>query len=185
MPKPLIMTYCGFLVDPRRPEIISIYDIAHALSLLCRYGGHVPVLRSVAQHSIEVAQAAWYETADLDFTFAALVHDASEAYLQDIVSPLKRKLADYRALEEALQAQLNAEFGITLSRRDHSLLSKLDKLCQSREACSETSLSAMESEKRFLRAYHFLQSQRALGAPVDGTSYYKEVDDLFDQLLRK
>lgn len=83
-----IQTYCGgfcFPLDPR-PEEIEITDIAHALSLKCRFSGHTKTLMSVAQHSILVAQHV------PPHEFWGLMHDSSEAYLPDVPRPLKHHL---------------------------------------------------------------------------------------------
>lgn len=84
-----IQTYTGrkfYPLDPR-PEDVCIEDIAHALSNVCRFAGHVREFYSVAQHSVLVSSfaegpaALWF-----------LLHDAPEAYLGDITRPLKRDL---------------------------------------------------------------------------------------------
>src|SRR5689334_2642685 len=78
-----------------RPGEIDPADIAHALSLLCRYGGHVDRFYSVAEHCVLMSQAVAPEDA-----LAALLHDATEAYVVDVPRPLKRQLAGYREIEE-------------------------------------------------------------------------------------
>lgn len=92
------------------PEQIVIEDIARALSLQCRFLGHLPTHYSVAQHAIFVSCACAPEDA-----LWGLLHDASEAYLGDVPSPLKRlpQWAAYRAVEAALQAAIYARFGLT------------------------------------------------------------------------
>ncbi|MCJ7828129.1 MAG: hypothetical protein MUP81_00115 [Dehalococcoidia bacterium] len=81
------------LVNPD-PDTIDILDIAHALSQICRYTGHCNKFYSVAEHSIRVAQIVPPE-----LRLHALLHDTSEAYLQDISRPLKNLLPSYRLLE--------------------------------------------------------------------------------------
>lgn len=97
-------------LDPR-PEEIHIEDIAVALSNLCRFGGHVREFYSVAQHSVHVAGLCGPEDA-----LWGLLHDASEAYLGDIIRPLKRQdcFAEYRAAEERLMAAVCERFGLPL-----------------------------------------------------------------------
>lgn len=82
-----IQTFTGKkfpLFDPK-PEDINIRDVAHALSLICRFGGHVRTPYSVAEHSIRVS----LEVPRRDALWG-LLHDASEAFIGDMSSPLKR-----------------------------------------------------------------------------------------------
>lgn len=81
-----IRTYTGVLFDFVHPELspISIDDIAHSLSLLCRFAGHCKEFYSVAEHSVRVSDICPPEHA-----FWGLMHDASEAYCVDIPRPLK------------------------------------------------------------------------------------------------
>jgi len=88
------------------PEMIRIEDIAHALSHQCRFGGHLQEFYSVAQHSVLVAARVSHEN-----KFNALMHDAGEAYLLDIPTPIKAKLNDYKALEHKLMKVIADKFG--------------------------------------------------------------------------
>lgn len=103
-----IRTVSGIYVnvfDPR-PEMICIEDIAHSLSHQCRFGGHLPDFYSVAQHSVSVSQIV--EESD---RLAALLHDASEAYLVDMPSPIKKGLPNYKMLESNLMKVIARKFG--------------------------------------------------------------------------
>ena len=94
-----MQTFTGqrfYPLDPR-PDEIDPADIAHALSLLCRYGGHVDRFYSVAEHCVLMSEAVPAEHA-----LAALLHDATEAYVVDVPRPLKRQLEGYRAIEAAV-----------------------------------------------------------------------------------
>ena len=85
-----MLTHSGrkvYPLDPR-PDDISIEDIARSLSNKCRFGGHCRQFYSVAQHSIFVM--SYVEEVDPGLMLAALLHDAAEAYLGDIIRPLKR-----------------------------------------------------------------------------------------------
>lgn len=86
-----IRTFTGRYVNPLqlRPEDIDIRDIAHHLSLICRYTGACPEHYSVAQHSVYVAEAMLVRYGVADAGLAGLLHDAEEAYLNDIASPVK------------------------------------------------------------------------------------------------
>lgn len=103
---PTIQTAAGeyFPLLAPRAEDINIGDIAHALSNLCRFTGHTREFYSVAQHSVLVSYAVPAEDA-----LAALLHDASEAYLGDVSSPLKRLLPNYQEIEtRVMEAVLTA-----------------------------------------------------------------------------
>ena len=84
---PWIETYTGKKwrhLNPQ-PEDVSIFDIAHSLAGLNRYTGHLKDFYSVAQHSVLVSKACNPEDA-----FKGLLHDASEAYCNDLSRPFKR-----------------------------------------------------------------------------------------------
>jgi hypothetical protein len=95
-------------LDPR-PEEIDAEDIAHALSLLCRYGGHVDRFYSVAEHCVLMSEAVAPEHA-----LAALLHDATEAYVCDVPRPLKRVLTGYRDIEDRVWYAIAVHFSIDL-----------------------------------------------------------------------
>lgn len=102
-----IQTYTGKRIYPFEPdiELIDIKDIAHALSLMCRYTGHCKHFYSVAQHSIIVS-----EIAPLEYKLEGLLHDASEAYLNDIARPVKKYFKEYRLAEYNLQKVISEKF---------------------------------------------------------------------------
>lgn len=105
-----IRTYTGVVInilDPK-PEQILIEDIAHALSNLCRFNGHTAKFYSVAQHSLDVMEL----TRD-EHKLTALLHDASEAYLVDVPSPIKALLPEYKAIEDKIMRVIAQKFGIT------------------------------------------------------------------------
>lgn len=99
-----ITTFTGASFDPTAPEVnkLNIHDVAHALSMLCRANGHFPVFYSVAQHCLNCMAEAQARGYSRRVQMACLLHDAAEAYLQDIPRPVKIQLAKYNELEEAL-----------------------------------------------------------------------------------
>lgn len=109
-------------IDPR-PEDVDIEDIAHALSMLCRFGGHCVRFYSVAEHSVIVSRHVPPED-----SLWALLHDASEAYIADIVRPAKRFIPGYREAEDRIMAAICAAFGLqldmpaTVARADSAIL---------------------------------------------------------------
>lgn len=105
----LIQSYSGSLLnitDPKEDEI-DINDIAHALSLLCRFGGHCEKFYSVAEHSV---RCMW--KAPVGFKKEALLHDASEAYLVDIPRPIKIILLDYKKIESRLEEVIASKYNL-------------------------------------------------------------------------
>jgi 5'-deoxynucleotidase YfbR-like HD superfamily hydrolase len=92
-----------------RPEEIDIDDIAHSLSQQCRFLGHTDAFLSVAQHSVLVSQQVPREDA-----LWGLLHDASEAYLCDLPSPIKRdpEMSIYRVAEDRLMLAVCEKFGL-------------------------------------------------------------------------
>ena len=105
MPKPIgsaIRTYTGVLFDFVCPELspISLVDIAHSLSLMCRFAGHVKKFYSVAEHVVRVSYACPEE-----FAMEGLHHDDSETYCVDVPRPLKHMagMEEYRAHEKRVQ----------------------------------------------------------------------------------
>lgn len=110
-----IRTFTGVYVNILSPtaEMIRIEDIAHALSMQPRFGGHLPVFYSVAQHSIAVSGIV-----GRDDKLAALLHDASEAYLMDIPSPIKKHLSNYHEIEERFMKLISAKFGFEYPLND-------------------------------------------------------------------
>lgn len=102
-------TYSGnkFFPLDARPEEVKIEDIAHALSLICRYGGHARQFYSVSQHSRHVAELLAKTHGDDTLTLQGLIHDATEAYLGDMVRPLKLSMPEYCSIEERLDAVIH------------------------------------------------------------------------------
>lgn len=104
-------TYSGgrfWPLDPRADEI-DIHDIAHALSMACRYAGHVQRFYSVAEHCVLLCDSFAGRPALQRW---ALLHDASEAYLVDVPRPLKRHLAGYADAEARVMAAVCGRYGL-------------------------------------------------------------------------
>jgi len=95
-----------YLPDPD-PGSICILDIAHALSHVCRFAGHIDQFYSVAEHSICVAHIL-----PKRFQLQGLMHDATEAYLCDIPTPFKRMIPQYADLENNLWRAISEKYGL-------------------------------------------------------------------------
>jgi len=102
-----MQTYTGRMfwpMDPR-PEEICIEDIAHSLSMQCRYAGHCIEFYSVAEHCCLL-----FDCAPPQFKKWALLHDASEAYLCDVPRPLKPFLTNYKEAEQKVMEAVRLKF---------------------------------------------------------------------------
>ena len=94
-----------YIFDPK-PGDIDLEVIAHALSLQCRFGGHCRVFYSVAQHCVLTARILH----DSYWRHEALMHDAAEAYIGDVVRPLKMHLDLYQSAEAKLERVIAQRF---------------------------------------------------------------------------
>lgn len=113
-------------MDPR-PHEVYIEDIAHSLSLQCRYAGHCLRFYSVAEHSVLIARHL-VATHAPEVALAGLLHDAPEAYCVDIPRPLKPYLTNYRAVEQdnwlaiAARYQLDRELPCEVHDADNRII---------------------------------------------------------------
>jgi hypothetical protein len=120
--KPEIIMNSGQMVnllDPD-PETILIDDIAHNLAKLCRFNGATNRFYSVAEHSLYVSELVGHP-----HRFAALMHDAAEAYLGDIVTPLKQLLPDFLEIEARMEYTIACKFGLPIAM--HPAIKEADR----------------------------------------------------------
>lgn len=124
-----ITTYTGAHFDPIevKEEQIDIMDIAQALSMACRANGHIKRFYSVAQHSIACCLEAKERGYSKRVQLACLLHDGSEAYLSDIIRPIKAKLTEYLVIEDKLQHIIwNKYLGTPLSQDENIQVFEID-----------------------------------------------------------
>lgn len=109
--KPFIGTASGarFYVDDLNVEDIPIYDVAHALSMNCRYNGHVRDFYSVAEHSVIISHLVPPEDA-----LWGLLHDVTEAFVPDIPRPFKPFIGGFKEYEDRIQAKVMGLHGLPL-----------------------------------------------------------------------
>lgn len=103
------------LLDPK-PRSVDIWSIAAALSKICRFGGHCPEFYSVAEHCVHAARLAVADGIPTDGVLAVLLHDAAEAYVGDMVKPLKVVIPQFKEIEDRIELAIEAHFGIRFSR---------------------------------------------------------------------
>jgi len=104
-----IQTYTGKTFYPLSPspEDIDIKDIAHALSMLCRYNGHTTEFYSVAEHSQVMSLMV-----DHKYALEALLHDAAEAYVSDVARPVKPMLSGFKEIENRVDGVIREKFSV-------------------------------------------------------------------------
>lgn len=115
-----MQTYSGrafWPLDPR-PEEVSIIDIAHHLSMKCRYAGASRCFYSVAEHSVHICRALRLAGAAVEVQLWGLMHDAAEAYLPDVTRPIKPDLQGFAAIEARVMRAICIAFGIEGAQPD-------------------------------------------------------------------
>ena len=116
--KSAMETYTGKMFDVFDPDPneIDIFDIAHHLSLMTRFNGGCQWHYSIAQHSILCADRSkdyhYQRPSEEKLALALLMHDAAEAYVGDIVRPIKRTLTDFAVIENGVMDAINTRFDL-------------------------------------------------------------------------
>jgi uncharacterized protein len=113
-----IKVSAGHYVDLANPDpsTIEVKSIAAALSKVCRFGGHCPQFYSVAEHCIHATAMACSEGYTGDALIAVFLHDAAEAYIGDMVKPLKVTMPQYGEAEQRIETAIQAAFGVDFSK---------------------------------------------------------------------
>jgi len=108
-----IQSYTGEVIRPlsSSPGNIRIDDIAHSLSMQCRYTGHCTSFFSVSEHCCHVSDVL-RERVGFSMALYGLLHDASEAYLSDVPRPIKPLLNGYQEAENRLLGIILNRFGL-------------------------------------------------------------------------
>lgn len=160
--------YVGRVVEKEAILDICIEDIAHALSMECRYGGHCRDFYSVAEHSCHVFDL-WLELVSFrnhKHDLHVLLHDAHEAYFKDIPYPIKKlpSMNGYGILCEACQEHILDRFNASpsLPPEHKELLKKID-----------TYLRYVEAQKLMITG------GKSWDWPTDKKEYmiYKEIEE--------
>jgi len=157
------------------PNDIRIADIAHALSLQCRFNGHVNEFYSVAEHSILVSDIVLKDTGDAYLALSGLLHDAAETYVGDVVSPLKRMLPKYLSYESLVEGCISEKFGVpyphppqVLSADKRALRQEFLKLAPFTDSAEpHKPMSPSDAESAFMKRYEELVQMCKDGTPGD------------------
>ena len=97
--------------------------MAHALSNMCRYGGHCPVFYSVAQHSVRCSEKCEEEGGSLIEQLECLLHDTPEYVLVDLPKPIKKNIPQYNEIENKLQKfEKNKSQSVTTTIKSQTFL---------------------------------------------------------------
>jgi len=161
-----IRTISGRKIDPFniQQDDICIEDIAHSLSMQCRYNGHSRHFYSVAEHSILVSQCL-----PASCQLWGLLHDATEAYIGDMISPIKHRLTAFIELEANIHLVIATRFNLPVEipplvhQADHQVFERelewLDSRCMD-PRFGMTGLMPELAALKFLEAFHRLERIR-------------------------
>lgn len=176
-----MQTYTGRQFFPYAPKAddVCIEDIAHHLALTCRYNGACEWHYSVAQHSVYVSQFLEREGYDMEWQLIGLLHDAAEAYCNDLVRPVKKGLDEYERLEWGIQRAIGEKFGLNplsfsgaiLHHADYAVgEAEKEQIMKAPPAPWEpyhtradihiTEMAWQHAEMQFLARYRLLEAQR-------------------------
>ncbi len=137
-----IQTFTGrkfYPLEPRAADV-CIEDIAHALALTCRFTGHCREFYSVAQHSVFCSEYVAAFDGSPALQLAALLHDASEAYLPDVARPIKSEvqvwvprgkltapdLKEFSEVEDAIIRQVATALGLDIDLFSDPIIKEAD-----------------------------------------------------------
>lgn len=127
----IINTYSGLLIDLLNPtvDMINIEDIARGLAYKGHFGGQTPFYFSIAQHSMLVSNLMMDEFfGDEKMLLLGLLHDASEAYIGDMVKPLKVHLPNFCEVEDRIMEVICEKYDLDYAAL--SLVKPFDKKAQ-------------------------------------------------------
>ena len=174
------------LLDPS-PFDVEIEDIAHGLSRVARWNGQTQGEQSysVAEHSllVESIVVELKETTPIKWRLAALLHDAPEYVIGDMISPFKAVIGDaYKAVESRLQGAIHIRFGLPaeLPVDAKALIKRADRISAHIEATQIAGFSASEARRLFGSSKIGMGTRLSPMAPNDAKRRYLE---RFEQLV--
>jgi len=182
-------TFTGQVMDLKHLNIndIKIEDIVHALSMQCRFGGHTKRFYSVAEHSYLMAHHLWAEDYPPRLQMMALLHDASEYLLSDVMRPIRRQawMVEYNNFHTFLQSAIEQLYIGNITARERMVISDYDRRILVDEKKQLLSCAVEwdlecdglgillfcwpphRAEQNFLRLYHELETQFAVYAGIE------------------
>lgn len=166
-----LLTASGRLIDLANPDPAAVYigDIAHALARLCRWNGHVTVpIFSVAQHSLMVS-----EQVPAPLALVGLLHDATEAYLGDVIGPLKKLMPLYLELEKRWALAIGERYGLGVA------------LAELPPEVKEADARSLATERRDIVARNPAFEQQPMGEPYGFELRYLAVEFAADAFLNR
>lgn len=121
------------LIDPS-PEMISIQDISAGLANKGHFSGLTPRYFSIAEHCLLTDDLCAFDVTESDYELRliALLHDASEAYVGDIIRPLKDLVPEFRNIENKIHEAIFKHFNLPIERLHE--IKKFDITAQDLEA---------------------------------------------------
>ncbi len=131
MSRTFIQTFTGrrFYFDRLEENETLIDDIAHALALVNRFGGHTVSPYSVAQHSVIVSRLVAPQ-----YKLQALLHDAHEAYIGDVVRAMKEMFPQIRDLQHLIDEHIFAAFNVNATPESTAVVKLVDNQVLATEA---------------------------------------------------
>ncbi|MEX2518267.1 MAG: HD family hydrolase [Paracoccaceae bacterium] len=145
------------LIDPS-PLDVEIEDIAHGLARVARWNGQTKGdwAYSVAEHSVLVERifAELKPRPTREHRLMALLHDAPEYVIGDMISPFKAALGlDYRAFEDRLEAAVHLRFGLPVKTPEmvKARIKRADRAAAWLEAVQLAGFDAAEARRHFVR----------------------------------
>jgi uncharacterized protein len=129
-------TYTGKKFYPldSRPDDINIIDIAHALSRIIRGTGHLKIFYSLAEHCLNTYKLLKQQGCNEKIQLIGLLHDACEAYVNDLNSVLKKYLPEYKKIENAIQETIWKAFNLQVTEEEYKIVKNADVLLLSWES---------------------------------------------------
>jgi len=167
-----IQTYTGKVIDFENsdPDQIDIEDIAQGLSKVCRFSGQCSEFYSVAQHSVYVSQKV--KTNQLQ----ALLHDATEAYMADLPSPIKRLCPNYKKYEARLWIAVCVRFKVPV------MMSPALKLADLRMVITEHEVLFKDKDDEVWKHLDHISSYRMTVLPLAPKLAYDLFMERFGEL---